>query len=453
MRMLLLLLGLLLIPGVSVAQMKGCDDCPLPPLDPIPKAGVVQARLDKIEKFVKAGDLDTALGLLQNLSVRYPTTKEFHERALEITLEKKADSMTTQIAEDLLARDPGNPKALAAQAAVRARALASSSPVTDLAYFEKLALGVEIDERGIKILRALQRYNTRKGQSARLGLENSRADVWNLYRLDFLDRPYDCPVPDCVYLTSEDGRSIRASKEEELALPRPKKPPLPDRRILEAALRSGSPVTRKHARRLLLRSKLPASVLEAAAVQSADDLAVYEVVEVVEDLNFAVYVQNRLGKGGVPHTSVLAGIFGGYLSYNDPEVRLHAAYGLALLGEQPRLPKEDVQLLFSKFSDSRPGQDPDFLAALLGQYPTLLSHVVRRIKAGKHSQPQQVLFRSLARTRDLRVLRFLVACLAEDKFLQSYVAILETLKTLTGKAYEQPGEWEAYLEKGGGFLE
>jgi hypothetical protein len=164
-----------------------------------------------------------------------------------------------------------------------------------------------------------------------------------------------------------------------------------------------------------------------------------------------VKLQTDLKKEAVPGPEVLEGLFASHSDANDPEVRLHAAYGLALLGEEPQLPKNDVRLLFSKFAASRPAGDPDFLAALLGQYPKLLRHVVKRIKAGKHSQPVQVLFRSLRETRDPRVLKFLVAALNHQRFMTSYVAIRETLVELTGEAFESPSEWQAWLDGGGDF--
>lgn len=448
--LLILLLALLLVAPVG-AQTKGCEDCPAPELDPLPGPGVVEARLAKIDKFMAAGEVDTALGLLQNLSVRYPTTPDFHERALEITLDKGAPTMANTIADNLLARDPNNAKARAAKAQIAAWARRSSTEVDALELFEKLALAFELEERGGKVLQALRRYNTQKGQTATLGEANSRADILNLVKLDFLDRAYECPAPGCVFVTDEHAKTIRPSNEDELDLPRLKRPPLPTRRLLEHAVKAGSPIARKHARRLLIRSKLAAPVLVAAGAQDPAGQADYEVVEVLEDLGLAVKIQTDLKKEAVPNKATVRELFAAHTTHRDAEVRMFAAYGLALLGETPRLPKNDVRLLFAKFATSRPAEDPDFLAALLGQYPKLLRHVVKRIKAGKHSQPVQVLFRSLRETRDPRVLKFLVAALAHPKFTTSYVAIRDTLVELTGQTFEQPSEWQAWFEGGGGF--
>lgn len=451
MRHLLILLVALVLVAPLRAQTKGCEDCPAPVLDPNPGPGVVEARLDKIDKFVAAGDVDTALSLLQNLSVRYPTTPDFHERALELTLERGAATMADTIADQLLARDPDNARALAAKAEVARLARRTSTRVEDLELFEKLALAFEIRERGSKILKALRRYNTQKGQSATLGPENSRADVLNLVKFDFLDRPYQCPAPGCVFVTDAAGKTIRASNQDQLDLPQLTKPPLPTRALLLEAVRVGSPIARKHARRLLIRSRLVAPVLAAAAAQDPTGLADHEVVEVLEDVNLAVKIQTDMKQAEVPGRAAVRDLFAAHVDFPDPEVRMHAAYGLALLGETPRLPKNDVRLLFSKFADTRPAEDPDFLAALLGQYPKLLRHVVRRIKAGKHSQPAQVLFRSLRQTRDPRVLGFLVAALNHGRFTTSYVAIRETLVELTGETFEAPSEWQEWLQGGGGF--
>lgn len=441
-RLALGLLALFLTAGPAPAlPAKGGGEVHAAPASP----EVVAARLAKIEKFVAAGDRDTALALLQNLSHAYPGEAAFHLRAAELALESGAPRLADRIARDLEARAPGDPRAAALRSRAYQAVMAKAVHVTDVEDFARLALRMEIDLRGARILAALRRYETRKGVRVELDEATSATEVEALRLHGFLTRPQPALEECGAYLTSPTG--LRCARDLD-GLPRPRRAPVPERAVLVEALRHPHPVVRRHARQLLIRARQPAPVLAAAAAQAGAAPTLLERLELAEDLAAALKVSRDLGVdlAGLETRELVLDLLRADADSDEPELQLLSAYGRALLGEATDLAPAVAEGLFTKFAGSAPGTDPAFLAALIRARPARAKVVVQRLRKGAHRQAQAILFRGLAGRQDDAVLRFLVDSLGEDRYLTSYVAILDTLAEITGQRFETAGEWQGWLQ-------